>query len=167
MVYVTYNTKDNYIHTISPSKIVGVSGDLVIAEVDIIPNYDISSQRLKATNIRTRIESYTEQVEKIDDEGNVVIDENGEVITETITKIREYTTCDFIVEQDPKKTYLSELQTLQSWFEVIYDNQVKQYQRCERLGIPYDNKYGTIETLDNLAHENALRIAELKNLIGG
>ena len=51
-----------------------------------------------------------------------------------------------------------EMQELLNWFEE-YDNQVKQYQRCVRLDLPFDKD---IESLDNQAHENQQRIAEIK-----
>ena len=59
-----------------------------------------------------------------------------------------------------------ELDELEDWFDNIYDMQVKQIARCERLGIPYDNKYGTPEELDQEAVEKAARIKELRTLIG-
>lgn len=59
----------------------------------------------------------------------------------------------------------AELSELEKWFTDVYDVQVKQYARCERLGIPYDNKYGTIEELDAQAEQNAKRIAELRDVI--
>jgi hypothetical protein len=48
-----------------------------------------------------------------------------------------------------------------AWFDE-YDNQVKQYQRCVRLGILYDRD---IDALDNQAHENQLRIAEIRTIL--
>lgn len=56
----------------------------------------------------------------------------------------------------------AELSELEHWFSDVYDAQVKQYARCMRLGLPYDNKYGTIEELDEQAEQNAKRIAELR-----
>ena len=58
-----------------------------------------------------------------------------------------------------------ELADLEQWFTNVYDAQVKQYTRCERLGLTYDNKYGTIEELDALAEEKAKRIGELRTLL--
>lgn len=55
-----------------------------------------------------------------------------------------------------------ELTTLEKWFTEVYDTQVKQYERCQRLGIEYDNKYGTIAELDEQATINAKRISELR-----
>lgn len=54
-----------------------------------------------------------------------------------------------------------ELSNLYSWFEE-YDNQVKQYNRCQRMGIAYDKD---IEELDNQAKVNAERITEIRNLL--
>lgn len=64
-----------------------------------------------------------------------------------------------------KDSWRSELDSLKDWFNNIYDNQVKQYERCQRLGIAYDEKYGSILELDNLAQKNAKRISELKELL--
>ena len=58
-----------------------------------------------------------------------------------------------------------ELATLEQWMTDVYDMQVKQYQRCVRLGIPYDCKYGTIIELDALAKEKSQRIKEIRLLI--
>lgn len=55
-----------------------------------------------------------------------------------------------------------ELAELEKWFADIYDVQVRQYERCQRLGLPYDNKYGTIAELDEIANLNAARINELR-----
>ena len=68
-----------------------------------------------------------------------------------------------IVEHKPTQEELlnSELNDLYSWFEE-YDNQVKQYNRCQRLGIAYDKD---IEELDNQARVNAERITEIRNLL--
>ena len=51
---------------------------------------------------------------------------------------------------------------LKTWFEE-YDNQVKQYQRCLRLGIDYDKD---IVKLDNQAKINQERLREIKNILG-
>lgn len=56
---------------------------------------------------------------------------------------------------------LNELNFLYSWFEE-YDNQVKQYQRSQRLGIEFDKD---IATLDKEAQANAKRITEIRVLI--
>lgn len=55
----------------------------------------------------------------------------------------------------------NELAEVENWFEE-YDNQVKQYQRCQRLGIEYDRD---IVELDNQAKVNAERITEIRNLL--
>lgn len=54
-----------------------------------------------------------------------------------------------------------ELEDLIAWFEG-YDNQVKQYERCLRLGIEFDKN---IEELDAQATVNQKRIAELRVLL--
>lgn len=63
-----------------------------------------------------------------------------------------------------ERTERKELVDLERWFTEVYDAQVKQYERCKRLGIEYDNKYGTIEELDKQATANAKRISELRNI---
>lgn len=54
-----------------------------------------------------------------------------------------------------------ELGDLYAWFDE-YDNQVKQYTRCQRMGIAYDKD---IVELDNQAKVNAERITEIRNLL--
>lgn len=56
----------------------------------------------------------------------------------------------------------NEIREIQAWF-AEYDNQIKQYERCVRLGIAYDNKLGTIEELDAQAAEKAMRLSQLRN----
>lgn len=58
--------------------------------------------------------------------------------------------------------FVKEKQELLQWFEE-YDNQVKQYQRCERLGIEFDRD---IEKLDNQATEKQLRLREIREELG-
>lgn len=60
-----------------------------------------------------------------------------------------------------KVKYVEELEELTKWFEE-YDNQVKQYERCKRLGIGFDRN---IEELDNQAVTNSKRISELRKLL--
>ena len=64
------------------------------------------------------------------------------------------------VEHEPTQNELLELElrSLYTWFEE-YDNQVKQYNRCQRLGIAYDKD---IKQLDNQARANANRITEIR-----
>lgn len=57
-----------------------------------------------------------------------------------------------------KERLEKELNELMVWFSE-YDNQVKQYQRCVRLGISYDRD---IKALDNEARVKQLRIAEIR-----
>ena len=47
------------------------------------------------------------------------------------------------------------------WFDK-YDLQVKQYNRCQRLGVEFDKD---IKELDDLAVVNAKRIKELRELL--
>lgn len=69
------------------------------------------------------------------------------------------------IEHEPTQEELlnNELNTLYSWFEE-YDNQVKQYERCQRLGIEFDKN---IEELDAQATTNQKRIAEIRNILKG
>jgi hypothetical protein len=53
----------------------------------------------------------------------------------------------------------NELNSLISWFNGYYDNQIKQYERCQRLGLVFD---GDIKTLDNEAQNNQIRIREIR-----
>lgn len=85
---------------------------------------------------------------------------NGEVKL-VINELAEYT--DYMTKQNAQK----ELNELTSWFNDVYDTQVKQYERCKRLGITYDNKYGSIGELDVQALQNAERINELKAILNG
>lgn len=64
------------------------------------------------------------------------------------------------VEHEPTQNELLELElrNLYTWFEE-YDNQIKQYNRCQRLGIEYDKD---IKQLDNQARANANRITEIR-----
>ena len=64
------------------------------------------------------------------------------------------------VEHEPTQNELLELElrNLYTWFEE-YDNQVKQYNRCQRLGVAYDKD---IKQLDNQARSNANRITEIR-----
>lgn len=57
-----------------------------------------------------------------------------------------------------------EINELESWF-IFYDRQVAQYHRCQRLGIVYDNKYGSIEELDDQAEIKSNRLKELRSLV--
>lgn len=87
--------------------------------------------------------------------------ENGELVPYTVTDE------ELQAKQDAfeRETLFKELQSLNLWFNDIYDAQIKQAERCIRLGVPYDNKYGTVEELDNLAVEKATRIRQLRILL--
>lgn len=71
--------------------------------------------------------------------------------------------CIFAVihEQSQEELLQKELKDLMFWFDE-YDNQVKQYTRCQRLGIEFDND---INELDNQAQLNAQRISEIRELL--
>lgn len=60
----------------------------------------------------------------------------------------------------------AELYELEKWFTDIYDNQIRQAERCERLGVAYDKKYGSVAELDMQAVMKAERITELRKLLG-
>lgn len=61
-----------------------------------------------------------------------------------------------------KELLQKELFELETWFKE-YDNQVKQYNRCQRLKVEFDKD---INELDNQAKINQERIAELRQLEG-
>lgn len=67
------------------------------------------------------------------------------------------------VKHEPTQEELlnSELGELYAWFEE-YDNQVKQYNRCQRMGIAYDKD---IKQLDSQAKANADRITKIRGLL--
>ena len=56
----------------------------------------------------------------------------------------------------------AEIAKILNWFTNVYDSQIKQAERCRRLGVDYDNKYGTVEELDKQAEIKAARIKELR-----
>ena len=69
------------------------------------------------------------------------------------------------VDHEPTQEELlqKELNSLEEWFNE-YDNQVKQYERCLRLGVEFDKN---IEELDAQATINQKRISEIRNLLKG
>ena len=68
-------------------------------------------------------------------------------------------------QTDSHKQLIDELANHESWLFEVYDMQVKQYQRCVRLGQAYDCKYGTIIELDSIAEQKVRRINEIKNIL--
>lgn len=70
------------------------------------------------------------------------------------------------VKKSQNDLYAEELDEIETWFSSVYDMQMKQYERCVRLGIAFTSKYGTVEELDAQAVEKAARIKELRALIG-
>lgn len=54
-----------------------------------------------------------------------------------------------------------ELRELLDWFKQ-YNLQINEAQRCQRLGIPYDNKLGTVSELDAMAVTKAIRINQIR-----
>ena len=67
----------------------------------------------------------------------------------------------FMQKQNEELELQKELVELENWFK-WYDNQVAQYNRCQRLGIEFDKD---INELDNQAKTNQERIAQLRALI--
>ena len=65
-------------------------------------------------------------------------------------------------QQTEEEKLEQEKQEILQWFEE-YDNQVKQYERCVRLGVEFDKD---IEELDNKATEKQLRLREIKEELG-
>lgn len=86
-------------------------------------------------------------------------------IIETIFDVRTNTETQVKKEyiQPQEELLVKELSNLVEWFNE-YDNQVKQYERCQRLGITFDKD---INLLDNEAREKQLRIAEIRILLKG
>ncbi len=64
-------------------------------------------------------------------------------------------------EKNNKESLLEELNSIEEWF-YEYDNQVKQYERCSRLGIAFDKD---ISDLDKDAAKKQSRIREIKNIL--
>ena len=119
---------------------------------------------------------------KYDKDGNIIYPDDWQVLSEEQVQglanktlawengvLVEYAkTADEIlaeVKQSQREKARNELFELQKWFTTIYDEQVKQAERCKRLGIDYDNKYGTLAELDTLAVEKSARIRELRIII--
>ena len=100
------------------------------------------------------ITGYNEyDVEHKDDEGNLLYTEH---IKEPIKEIKETW-----VKYTQQELYENELYDLMQWFDK-YDLQVKQYNRCQRLGVEFDKD---IKELDDLAVVNAKKIKELRELL--
>lgn len=68
--------------------------------------------------------------------------------------------------QDIRIQICNRISELEQWFE-FYDGQIKQAERCERLGIVYDNKYGSIKELDDQATKNAVELKDLREKLRG
>ena len=97
-----------------------------------------------------------------------VDDERGRELSNALTDYRiQYVHGEFKYFDNGNATLqpiYDEINELESWF-IFYDRQVSQYHRAERLKLPYDNRYGTIEELDAQAEIKAQRIAELRGKI--
>ena len=68
------------------------------------------------------------------------------------------------VVRTEKDELFNEIGDINEWFD-MYDMQCKQIARCQRLGIPYDNKYGTPEELDREAEKKSARLNEIYKII--
>ncbi len=121
-------------------------------ELSLIPVAEIEKPKFHLE----AAETYTKTVPVYDKEGNQI--GTKEEITGRIVKKVWDDPEELAKQQDYK-----ELVDLEKWFTEVYDAQVKQYDRCQRLGVEYDNKYGTIAELDKQATANAKRISELRN----
>lgn len=89
------------------------------------------------------------------DEVRAYVDEHPEMLFEHYNNEPDFLNAEIVAK-------LSELAELETWFADVYDIQVKQYERCTRLGIEYDNKHGTMDELDAQAQKNAERIRALR-----
>ena len=67
--------------------------------------------------------------------------------------------------QAERERLSKELSELTEWFNSVYDEQIKQAERCSRLGIEYDNKHGTVAELDASAVVKSARIREIRELL--
>ena len=85
--------------------------------------------------------------------GNLLYTEH---IKEPIKEIKETW-----VKYTQQELYENELYDLIKWFDE-YDLQVKQYNRCKRLGVEFDKD---INELDRQATINQNRIKELRELL--
>lgn len=100
--------------------------------------------------------------EQFDSEKENIIDVPDDIL-EQIGETKQYVDGEFI-DYIPKEFYENQINEINEWFK-LYDNQVLQYNRCQRLEIEYDEKYGSIEELDKLATENAKKLNELNKKI--
>ena len=76
-------------------------------------------------------------------------------------KSAQYEIIQVYVPFNTQELLQKELQEIDKWFKE-YDNQVKQYQRCQRIGIEFDKD---IVELDNQAKSYQERIREIKDLL--
>lgn len=60
-----------------------------------------------------------------------------------------------------RREVCEEIARIERWF-AEYDRQTAQYQRAQRLGTEYDNRYGTITELDAQAEGYAVQLAALR-----
>ena len=92
-MYILINKNTNRVNHISDKKFSYFSDNLLLAEVDTLPEkYDY----LIAENIREETKIWSEVVEEYD--------ENNELITKEVEKSRTYTTCDLVANFRPLPT---------------------------------------------------------------
>lgn len=94
---------------------------------------------IKKFNLTVEKEITEEEYSKL---GGVYTTKNGELV----------------FEREEEEVLLEEYNNLISWFEE-YDNQIKQYERCQRLGEVFDKD---IKQLDAQAKINQKRVRELR-----
>lgn len=78
-----------------------------------------------------------------------------------IPQHEEYEDIQIYIPYTEKELLNNELNKLYTWFNK-YDNQVKQYERCQRLDIEFDKD---ISQLDTQATINQKRISEIRNIL--
>lgn len=95
----------------------------------------------------------------IETDKNIIRGFDGNLIFEEEMSNDDYKRleADYIAQQNLRAEYIE----LNRWFEE-YDNQVKQYSRCVRLGLEFDKN---INELDNQAKISAERITEIRQLL--
>ena len=149
------------------------SDKLVINHHDAVPAKTVEEQIVELTSQDIEIEKHYDNNEKKDKfyrvlavypsggkDAEEIIDIPAKEAYDDYEDIQVY--IPFTEQELKERADGKELAELKKWFIDIYDVQVKQYERCQRLGLPYDNKYGTIDELDEKANLNAARINELR-----
>lgn len=94
----------------------------------------------------------------LETEKNIIRGFDGKLIFEEETKTEKYLTekQEFETLQNKQK----QIAEIKTWFEE-YDNQVKQYERCKRLGIEFDKDIVKLDTQAK-AYQEELRKLDYK-----